>query len=108
MARNLTSGVITQLTSGHVKLAFFIQAHFTSGTVYLWNGLGNITWNSQTWSGVGSLVTISAVSESNDMSAKNLVLTLSSIPSTLLNQCLGEVRQNNLVQVWFGFIASDG
>src|SRR5882672_375966 len=103
MARNLTSGVITQLTSGNVRLAFFVQANFTSGPVYIWNGLGSITWNSQTWSGVGSLVTISAVSESNDMSAKNLVLTLNSIPSAFLTQCLGEVRQNNLVQVWFGF-----
>jgi hypothetical protein len=108
MARNLSSGALGQILSSHVRLVFFVQANFASGPVYVWNGLGNLAWNSQTWTGLGSLLSISAVSEATDLSAKSITLSLSGIPSDLLSDCLTEVRQSNTVQLWLGFLDSTG
>lgn len=108
MARNLGAGPLAQLLASHIRLVFFVQATFTSGTVYIWNGVGNITWNSITWTGLGNLVSISSVSEATDISAKSITLTLNAIPSDLLSKCLGEVRQGNEVKLWLGFLDSAG
>lgn len=108
MARNLTSGTLGAVLSNVQRLVFFIFAEFVSGPVYIWNGLGTIVWNSQTWVGTGNLVTISSVSEGTDISAKGITLTLSGVDSNLLAKCLGEVRQNNPVQLWLGFLDSNG
>lgn len=106
--RNLSSGTLGAILSSHLHLAFFIEANFASGPVFIWNGLGNISWNSQTWAGVGNLVTISSVSEGTDVSAKGVTLTLSSIPTDLLGLCLNEVRQDSQVNLWLGFLDDSG
>lgn len=108
MARSLSTGALAQLLSDHIRLVFFVQAQFLSGTIFVWNGLGSVSWNGQTWVGVGNLLNISTVSEATDIAARNMTLTLSSIPQDMLTRALNECRQNFPVSVFLGFLASDG
>jgi hypothetical protein len=102
--RALTSDMLTQIAAGRVTPAFFVQVAFQNETIYIWSGFGPITWNSQTWQGVGWLGQISPVIETTDVTAQNVTFTLSGIPSELAGDAINYVRLYSEVQVWFGFI----
>ena len=51
----------------------------------MWSGVGQITWNGQVWTGIGTLGSISTIEEGSTVSAKGITLTLSGIDASLLN-----------------------
>lgn len=108
MARTLTSQQITEITAQNLRPVLFMQALFTSGYIYLWTGIGSISWNGQTWLGVGSFATISAIPETSDIAAVGLKLSLSGIPTALLTSALDEVRQGAPVIIYQGFLTTAG
>ena len=108
MSRNLTAGTKAAFTAGRVIAALFVEAHFATGIVRLWSGLGPITWNGLTWLGVGSLGTVSALPETSDVAAQGMSLTLSAIPSDMLAHVLNEIRQGMPCRVWLGALDEAG
>lgn len=108
MSRNLTAGTKAAFTATVVRPAVFVEAHFASGVVRLWSGVGPITWNGLTWLGVGSLGTISAMPETSDVQAQGISLTLSAIPSDMLAHVLNEIRQGMPCRVWLGALDEAG
>lgn len=107
MSRDLTNDVIAQITSGHVRPCCFAFLDFEGDPAYIWSGIGTINWNGHDWIGLGSLGSISAVPETSDTKAQNIVLTLSGIPTSLLADAISAVQQDTLVQLWFGFLNDD-
>lgn len=108
MSRNLTAGVITEITAKKMRPVLFVQGRFTSGYVFLWSGIGTISWNSQTWTGAGSLLTVSPLPETADVTAEGVQISLSGIPSDLIGKALGEVRQGAPVTIYQGFLTAAG
>jgi hypothetical protein len=110
MARTLTSQQIAEITAQNMRPAIFVQAQFVSGTVYLWSGIGSIVWpvGGPTWTGVGTFGGISVISETSDVAAVGVKLTLSGIPTTILGQALDEVRQGAPVIIYQGFLTTAG
>lgn len=102
MPRALSTALATLFASGEIFPVIFVQLNFVSGPVNVWSGVGSITWNSTTWSGLGSLGDISAIEESSQIEAKGVVLTCSGIDSTLLSDLLSEVRQGLAAQIFIG------
>lgn len=102
MPRPMSSAMLTAITSTSLWPAIFVSMTFQTGTVYIWSGLGSITWNSQTWTGVGSFGSVSMVEEGNMVEAKGLVLSLSGIDSSLLADALQEFLSRGPVQVYLG------
>lgn len=107
MPRGYSSAFGTELAGQYLRPCFFCQIQFTSGISYIWSGIGNIAWNGQTWSGVGSLGKISKIEESSEVKATNISLELSGIDSNLLHQAIGETRQGYPVQIWFGALSAN-
>lgn len=97
----------------HVYLATLIEITFDGGTLYLMDAPGQLEWNSQTWLGVGSLGTISAIEESTDDRPKGLKLTLSGIDSSVITAARSEDHYGRSVimrSAWFnedGSLAAD-
>jgi hypothetical protein len=108
VARNLTAAQIAEITAQNLRPVLFCQLLFTSGFIYLWTGVGTISWNGQTWTGVGSLGTISPIPETSDLAAVGVKLGLSGIPASLITSALGEVRQGNPVTIYQGFLTPAG
>jgi hypothetical protein len=108
VARNLTAAQIAEVTALNLRPALFCQLFFTSGWVYVWSGLGSISWNGQTWQGIGSLGSISSIPETADLTAVGLKLALSGIPASLITSALGEVRQGAPVIIYQGFLTPAG
>jgi len=116
MARDLTSGISTELAKQTLRPVFFVELQIVEGsppaTSYLrmWSGVGDKEWDStgasppapQTWLGAGNLGSISPLTETSDGRAVGVRLTLSGIPASMLQDALTAVRVGLPGKVWFG------
>lgn len=108
MPRNLTTGVIQQLEATQVRPVLLVSLAFADNTVYAWTGVGSISWNGHTWLGVGELGSVSTISEGSEVQANGITLTLTGIPTDLLNEGLNEVVAGKMAQVYLGFMDNAG
>lgn len=104
--RDLTLGVQTAVSAQQVSPFLLFEAEFTSGTIRVWSGYGDLSWNSQTWTGVGTLGSVSAIGESSDIRANGITVMLSGVPSDMISLALGESRQGKIGRVYMGFMDS--
>lgn len=108
MSRDISAGVQSAISATEVQPIILFEGSFASGSVYVWSGYGDLTWNSNTYSGVGTLGAISNVSEGSEISARGITVSMSGIPSDLISLVLGDVRQGAVGKVHMGFLNSSG
>lgn len=106
MSRSLTAGALAQIAATELQPILLFQAEFASGTIYVWNGIGDISWNSQTWTGLGTFLSFSDIEETTEVKAAGAGISISGIPSALVSTALSDVRQNKLGKLYLGFLAS--
>jgi len=102
MPRNMTQGFLGAMQGAVLRPALFVQAAFVSGPIYVWSGIGQITWNGQVWTGIGTLGSISTIEEGSTVAAKGITLTLSGIDASLLNDVMTEFQVGLPVSVTLG------
>ena len=102
MSRTLDASIISALSSGDIEPFFAFKMEFDTTTLLLYTGLGTITIGSDTYTGVGRLLSFTDVEESADIGAKKVTITLSGIPSTNLSLALTEPYQGREVTILFG------
>ena len=102
MPRNMTQTFLGAMQGAVLRPALFVQAAFVSGPIYVWSGIGQITWNGQVWTGIGTLGSISTIEEGSTVAAKGITLTLSGIDASLLNDVMTEFQVGLPVSVTLG------
>ncbi len=55
MSRTLSTEMQAVATAEVVRPIYLIDMEFTSGSVYFWSGVGNLTFNSNTYIGAGEM-----------------------------------------------------
>jgi hypothetical protein len=112
--RDLTGSMSTAIAAKRLRPVFFMEAQFTSGYLRLWSGMGDITWNAQSWTGSGPsetaetvIVGMSGIQESVEVAANGIRLQASGIQSTMVSRILDDCRQNYPVTVWLGLLDLD-
>jgi hypothetical protein len=108
MSRSTPANLKTQFDGTEMILVFFFKTVWDSGITRLWTGYEDITWDSQTWSGIGHLGGFSAISESREVRANGMSFTLTGVPSSLVSLMLADGRQGNEVSLWIGALDSSG
>lgn len=108
MARTLTPAALAEILAQAKTVAVFFEGAFASGTVRLWSGLGDLTWNGLTWSGAGDLGTVSPILETTDVQANGVRVTLSGIPAASLSLALQEARRGQTGTIWLAFLDDTG
>ncbi len=108
MARDLSVALEAELQKAGLKPVIFTEVEVSSGTVRVWSGVGTITWDSVSWTGVGKLGSISSITETSETRAEGLVLTLSGVDPTLLGYALTEIRHGKNAKVWLGAMDDAG
>jgi hypothetical protein len=108
MSRDLPTGLGTALTQPTLHPVFLVELQWPTGTVNVWNGYRDLSWDSKTWVGTGHLGGISAVKESRDGAANGIALTLAGIPSSQIALALANNSQGKPAKLWFGEINSAG
>lgn len=102
MARNLTAGMQTEVAAPLLRPVIFLESEFASGTLRLWTGQGQIDWNGQTWTGGGQLLGISEITETADVRAVGITVSLSGMPASVLSAVLGQARQGLPLTIYVG------
>ena len=103
MARNFPSAVATALDDDIVYCFWACDLLFDApNALYFWNGLGDLLLDGNTYTGAGDLLSISELRESSDIAAYGATLTLSGIPTNLVNLALSEPYQGRRATVKFG------
>jgi len=109
MSRTLTSGMQTAVTADLVRPITLVQCAFDSGNLNLWSGIGDLTVDSVDYVGAGSLLSIGEISETSELSANGITVTLSGVTSPLITKARDEDYQGRELKVLLGAMdASNG
>jgi hypothetical protein len=106
--RDLTPAAIAAMAAGNVAPFYMVAIAFPSGTVYLWTGIGTVTWNGHDWLGVGNFGGVGPITQTNDLTAEGTTLALSGVPAGLVSSAITEAQQNSPVDIWLGFFDTTG
>lgn len=79
MSRNLESTLEAGLSDAVIAPVRLCELKLKSGTVRVWNGPGPLSWNGETWDGVGKLGQVGPVSEATEVMAGGTTVSLSGI-----------------------------
>lgn len=100
MPRSLSADMIAALTATNVRVAILASLQFSDETLYLWSGIGPLTWNSMTFQGVGTLGKVEGISEDTTVEARGVQISLSGVPSSMIGEALNSVRLMQSAQLW--------
>jgi len=106
MSRNLSLATIGQITASELQPILLFQGEFATGTVRAWSGIGDLSWNGFTWTGTGTLLTISNVQETAETSANGVTVNLNGVPSELISLALQNCRQGANGRIYLGFLVN--
>ena len=107
MPRDLTSTIVAAFSAQRVAPILLVNLEFVSGWIYLWSGRGVVTWGGNTYYGIvlpngAVLGTISELSESSDLQAQSVSVSLSGIPPALVQQVIAECRPGLGARIFLG------
>ena len=109
MSRDGLSGdMVTEFEASTLRPIFIFEGTFASSVLRLWDGFGNLTWDSHTWLGNGWFKGMSDVSEDGKLTSKGIDVLLSGVPQSLISLILSEQRHSARGKVWLGCLDSFG
>lgn len=91
MTRNLTSEMAAAISAPVVRPILLFEAEF-SETAYMWTGLGTLAWNGHDWLGIGGMIEISPIQETDSIEARGIAVKVSGCPQNMVDEALGELR----------------
>ena len=100
MARTYPSG----FDDASMVLFYGVELEFDSGTVRLWNGTHDAVIEGETYTGTGSLLSISEVEETGEIAARGVSMSLSGLDNNFIYTALAENYQNRNARILFGTI----
>lgn len=104
--RNLDPTLLAAMESGFIMPVFFAMLTFRTSTRYVWTGAGSISFNGQTYLGIGSLGQVGGVNEGVQVKAEGTSVTLSGIDPALLNECMTDIQLGAPATLWFGLMTN--
>lgn len=107
MSRTLPSALATQFSSTELKPFQAVEIHFSDGVVRFWTGYGDLTADSQEWSGIGQVLGISEASEAADLSAEGVQVSLSGLDTSVLSAILNENYKLRPLKLYVGALDAD-
>lgn len=108
MSRTLSTAMQAVATAEIVRPIYLVDLEFASGSIYLWSGLGDLSFNSNTYIGAGDLLDIGAVQESTELTATGAQITLGGIKQSLLTLARDEPYQGRPLTIRLGAFDENG
>lgn len=110
MGRDLTANMVTEVTAAALTPIFLMELDLPSGALRFWNGIGELSWNSVTWTGSANLITFSEITETQSIEARGIQFTLNGINSSILSAVLDSSNelQRGAVTLYMAALDSSG
>lgn len=105
--RNVTPEMIAEFEGTGQKGALPVlmaDLVFDSATLYMWTGMGTLSWNGNDYMGGGNLVGIGTMEENQKLEAKGLNLTLNGVPTSLVATALLERTRGRPFRLYLGAV----
>ena len=106
MARSITTAFNNALKAEALRPFLAVELEFSTGTLLFWNGYGDLTCtaggSSKTFTGLGDLINVSSVSESDQVEAVGVALSLTGIKSSFISTALTANYTNRNASIYFG------
>ncbi len=100
MSRSLDAATAAAAIAEQVMRTTAVLLDLDGGAVRVNGAPWDVPIDGDTYYGVGTLGSISAVEEAAELQSASLTLALSGIPRDLLNQAMTETTQNRAVRIW--------
>tara|TARA_R100000995_G_C3466588_1_gene116011 strand:- start:290 stop:868 length:579 start_codon:yes stop_codon:yes gene_type:complete len=106
MARNITTAFNNAVSAQNVIPFFAVSLAFNTGTLYLWNGYGDISLtaggSTNTYTGLGDASGLSPVDEQSAVQASGANLVLNGVKSSLISTALSAQYTNRDGKIFLG------
>ena len=110
MARTLTTAMETAISAkeGYADV-WLIKIVTSNTTLYYTTAPSDVSWDSQTWIGIGGVISFDPPPETADPSGQSLRLSLSGVDTALITQILDyQLRGRNCRLYWGQILTSTG
>lgn len=102
MARDIGTALNNKFLSSSVELFVAVELSFDSGALRIWSGIGDKTIEGNTYTGTGSLLGVSGIEESDNLSAPGAVVSLNGVDSSIISLAIQEPYQNRECRILLG------
>lgn len=99
----IDSAIVDRLSEDHQQVFIAVKAEFDTETLRFHSGTGDITLNSESYSGLGTLLNVSNVTDTTELKSEGITVSLAGMDATVLNKALTEQYQNRLITVFMGY-----
>lgn len=107
MARTLPSALSAEFNADELKPFYAVELLFDSGDLRFWTGYGDITANSETWTGSGTVISFSTANEATDLSANGMSITMTGLDASIISIMLSENYRGRLAKVYLGALGAN-
>lgn len=105
---NLISTLTDELVNVFIAVDFdFVNASDVADPLRIWSGYGSIDIDNNTYTGVGDLLKVSAMSEGH-LQAAGAMVSLSGVPTAMLNKALAYPYHGRDAVIYMGFTTDSG
>jgi hypothetical protein len=101
--QGIDTAIATRLGADAQTMFFAVKAEFDTDDILVWSGTDDITINSETYTGAGTLLSLGGVEEDMELKSSGLSLALSGMDATVLDYALTENYQNRPITLFLGF-----
>jgi hypothetical protein len=108
MTRGVSATNLAAADALHVRPLLFVRLVFASATLRLHLGVGTYSFDSNTFTGVGGLGSISPLEEGLELSPYSITMELWALEPTILAEASAETLFNAGVTIWLGFLDDNG
>ena len=103
MSRDISTAFNGGLDDTVVEPFFAVELFFDNNeTLRLWSGIGELTHGGVVYYGTSTLLAVSEIEETAQISASGASLTLSGVPSSVVALALSEPYQGRTAKIYFG------
>lgn len=106
MSRNLGANVQTAIAASQLVQCYLVFLDFDSDPVYATSAPFDITYDSNTYLGVGNLGSIDLPEEKADLSAHQVQVALSGVASSNISRALAGNYQGRAAKIWRAYLDS--
>jgi hypothetical protein len=104
MSRQISTNNLAAAKAGHCHPITFVYLGLDAGDIRVHNSIGDYTWGSETWLGMGDFGKIGEVKETEKVAPYSIEVSLSGIDSTLINEALNNDFFNRPMSIYLGWL----
>ena len=108
MSRVLSNAMKEMAVAKVVRPIFLVRMVFDSSQLNIWSGVGNLSFDSVTYTGLGDLLSISDIKETSDISATGINVSLSGVKTSLIAIAKNQDYQGRELTVRLGAFNETG